>query len=42
MKIEEQLAKIYLEENSNEFELLITKAYVEGYKQGLKKAREVY
>lgn len=42
MNIEEQLAKIYLEENSNEFESLITKAYVEGYKQGLKKAREVY
>lgn len=42
MNIEEQLAKIYLEENSDEFALLITKAYVDGYKQGLKKAREIY
>ncbi len=42
MKIEEQLAKIYLEENSDEFTALITKAYIDGYKHGLKKAREVY
>lgn len=42
MKIEEQLAQLYLEENSDEFTALIAKAYIDGYKHGLKKAREIY
>jgi hypothetical protein len=41
MKIEEQLAKLYLEENKDEFTSLITKAYIDGYNHGLKKAREI-
>ena len=42
MKIEELLAKQYLETHTDEITSIITKAFLEGYKHGLKKSREIY
>lgn len=41
MRMEEQLVKRYLEEHYGEITSIVSKAYIEGYNQGLKKAREI-
>lgn len=41
MKIEEQLAQLYVDRNNDALTSIITKAYIEGYKHGLKEAREI-
>ena len=42
MRIEEHLAKLYVEEKSDELVSIITKAFIDGYKRGLKNAHDVY
>ena len=42
MRIEEHLAKLYVEEKSDELVSIITQAFIDGYKRGLKQAHDVY